>query len=185
MGPGGGDGLDQAARVAAHLEAVRRVLRQSILSEARRYPVPLTPPQVLALQTLVDQVRDAGGGLSLSELSRRMGLAHSTVSGIVTRLERHGLLRRTTRPDDRRFVTIELTQPVRRWVERELPASRLRPLLAAMRQATEPERAAILDGLATLERLLTADHAEDALGRGARPAEPPSGAAGPLGDVRR
>ncbi len=72
----------------------------------------LTPPQVLALEALVDHHRETGAGLSLSELSRRMGLAHSTVSGIVTRLERRGLLRRTTRPDDRRFVAIELTQPV-------------------------------------------------------------------------
>jgi DNA-binding MarR family transcriptional regulator len=155
MTAGAGDrALDDAARIAAHLEAVRRVLRESIWSQARRYPVPLTPPQVLALQILVDHLRDAGAGLSLSELSRRMGLAHSTVSGIVTRLERRGLLRRTTRPDDRRFVSIELTQPVKQWLERELPASRLRPLMAALGRATGRERAAILDGLATLERLL-------------------------------
>jgi DNA-binding MarR family transcriptional regulator len=151
---------DDAARVAAHLEAVRRVLRESIWSEARRYPVPLTPPQVLALRILVDHLREAGQGLSLSELSRRMGLAHSTVSGIVTRLERRGLLRRTTRPDDRRFVTIELTQPVKEWVGHELPALRLRPLTAAIGQATEQERSAILDGLATLERLLAPDTVE-------------------------
>jgi DNA-binding MarR family transcriptional regulator len=149
-----------AARIEAHVEAIRRVLRESILSEARRYRVPLTPPQVLALQTLVDHLREAGQGLSLSELSRRMGLAHSTVSGIVTRLERRGLLRRTTRPDDRRFVTIELTQPVKEWVGHELPALRLRPLTAAIGQATEQERSAILDGLATLERLLAPDTAE-------------------------
>jgi DNA-binding IclR family transcriptional regulator len=43
---------------------------------------------VHALQVLVDEMRDRGSRLSLSELSRRMGLAHSTVSGIVTRLER-------------------------------------------------------------------------------------------------
>lgn len=152
--------LEDAARIAAHLAAIRRVLRESILSETRRYPVPLTPPQVLALQVLVDHHREAGEGLSLSELSRRMGLAHSTVSGIVTRLERRDLLRRTTRPDDRRFVTIELTQPVKEWVGQELPALRLRPLTAAIGRATEQERTAILDGLATLDRLLGQDTAE-------------------------
>ncbi len=156
--------LDDAARVAGHLEAVRRVLRESIWAEARRYPVPLTPPQVLALQVLVDQVRDTGVGLSLSELSRRMGLAHSTVSGIVTRLERRGLLRRTTRPDDRRFVTIELTGPVTQWLEHELPAVRLRPLAAAIGQASAEERTAILHGLATLERLLTAGNVQHSTG---------------------
>jgi DNA-binding MarR family transcriptional regulator len=147
--------LEDAARIEGHLEAVRRVLRESILAETRRYRVPLTPPQVLALQVVVDHHREAGAGLSLSELSRRMGLAHSTVSGIVTRLERRELLRRTTRPGDRRFVTIELTQPVKEWVGGELPAVRLRPLTAAIGQATEQERRTIMDGLATLERLLT------------------------------
>jgi DNA-binding MarR family transcriptional regulator len=156
--------LEEAARIAAHLEAVRRVLQQSIWSEARRYPVPLTAPQLQALRVLVDQLRDTGGGLSLSELSRRLGLAHSTVSGIVTRLEGRGLLDRTTRPDDRRFVTIELTQPVREWLEHELPSSRLRPLVAAIGRATDQERATILDGLAALERLLTADNVQHGSG---------------------
>ena len=35
-----------------------------------------------------------GDGLSVKELSRRMGLSHSTVSGIVDRLERRGLVAR-------------------------------------------------------------------------------------------
>lgn len=146
--------IDDAARVAAQLDAIRRLVRESVWAEARRYPVPLTPSQVHALQVLVDEMRDRGSGLSLSELSRRMGLAHSTVSGIVTRLERRGLLGRSARPDDRRFVRIELAEPVKAWVERDLPASRLRPLAAALTEATEEERAAIVDGVATLHRLL-------------------------------
>ena len=143
--------IDDAARVAAQLDAIRRLVRESVWAEARRYPVPLTPSQVHALQVLVDEMRDRGSGLSLSELSRRMGLAHSTVSGIVTRLERRGLLGRSARPDDRRFVRIELAEPVK---ARDLPASRLRPLAAALTEATEEERAAIVDGVATLHRLL-------------------------------
>jgi DNA-binding MarR family transcriptional regulator len=155
---------EEAAHIAAHLEAVRRVLQQSIWSEARRYPIPLTPPQLQALRVLVDHLRDTGAGLSLSELSHRLGLAHSTVSGIVTRLERRGLLDRTTRPDDRRFVTIELTQPVKEWLEHELPTSRLRPLVAAIGRATDQERATILDGLATLERLFVPDTGDNGPG---------------------
>jgi DNA-binding MarR family transcriptional regulator len=146
--------LDAAERISTHLEAIRRALRESISAQADRYPVPLTAPQVLALQTLVEHLRESGAGLSLSELSRRMGLAHSTVSGIVSRLERRGLLRRSPRPEDRRFVQIELAEPVKEWLENELPAARLRPLAHALARADEDERAAILNGLATLERLL-------------------------------
>jgi len=146
---------DDAARVAAHLEAVRRALRDAISAAAQRYPVPLTPPQVAALEVLVDELRASGRGLSLSELSRRMGLAHSTVSGIVTRLERRGLLARVPDPEDRRFVRVELADAVKGWVEHDLPAARLRPLATALARADERERAVILKGLATLERLLS------------------------------
>jgi len=86
----------------------------------------------------------------VSQLSTRMGLAHNTVSGIAARLERHGLLSRTAQPDDRRYTRLELTEPVRDWLDRDLPAARLGPLVDAMRNATDEERSAILDGLAAL-----------------------------------
>lgn len=146
--------LDDARAISDHLAAIRRLLRESVRAQADAYPVPLTGPQVLALEILVDHGREAGEGLSLSELSRRMGLAHSTASGIVTRLEQRGLLRRDAHPDDRRFVRIELTQPVKSWLQRDLPAARLAPLGDAVRRARKDERAAVLEGLATLERLL-------------------------------
>ena len=148
------DAARAAAVVNDHLETIRRVLRESIWAEARRYPVPLTPPQITALEVLVDHTRETGAGLSVSELSTRMGLAHSTVSGIAARLERHGLLSRTAQPDDRRYTRLELTGPVRDWLDRDLPAARLGPLVDAMRNATDAERSAILDGLAALRRLL-------------------------------
>jgi DNA-binding MarR family transcriptional regulator len=146
----------EAARILAHLDVIGRALRQSIWAEVRRLPVRLTPPQVLAMQVLVDNARDqqAPAGLSLSQLSQRMGLAHSTVSGIVTRLARHGLVRRTLRSDDRRYAHIEITDPVRDWVGRDLPALRLQPLATALGQATDDERAAVLRGLTILQRLI-------------------------------
>jgi DNA-binding MarR family transcriptional regulator len=146
----------EAARILAHLDVIGRALRQSIWAEVRRLPVRLTPPQVLAMQVLVDNARDqqAPAGLSLSQLSQRMGLAHSTVSGIVTRLARHGLVRRTLRSDDRRYAHIEITDPGRDWVGRDLPALRLQPLATALGQATDDERAAVLRGLTILQRLI-------------------------------
>jgi len=55
---------------------------------------------------------------------------------------------------DRRYTRLELTGPVRDWLDRDLPAARLGPLVDAMRNATDAERSAILDGLAALRRLL-------------------------------
>jgi DNA-binding MarR family transcriptional regulator len=83
-----------------------------------------------------------------------MGLAHSTVSGIVDRLEQRDLVRRVPRRDDRRFVSIELTASVQKWLIDALPASRLGPLATAMDNATVSQREAIVGGVETLRRLL-------------------------------
>jgi DNA-binding MarR family transcriptional regulator len=146
--------LNQAAEIADHLQAIRRTLREAVWEQARRYPVPLTGPQLHVLQALVAEARATGAGLSVSDLSGRVGLAHSTVSGIVARLEDRRLLRRVTDPDDRRRTRVELTPRVRSWVDRELPAARQQPIAAALGRASPAERAEVTRGVATLRRLL-------------------------------
>ena len=152
---------EEATEIAASLDAISRVIRRSAWDEARKLPVALTPPQLLAMQTLVEaalasvEPGDPGdGGLSLSALSTRMGLAHSTTSGIVDRLERLGLVRRVPRPDDRRFTIVQLVDAVTAWVRHDLPSRKAGSLLAALRRATSEERSAIREGIATLERLV-------------------------------
>lgn len=146
---------DEAERIAGHLEAVRRVMQEAVWDEARRFPVPLTPQQVLALRTLVDQTRNSTRSLSLSELTEAMGLAHSTVSGIVARLEARNLLVRRSDPIDRRVTRIELAQSVKDWLAKDLPTRRTSPLTLALSEASPAERQRVLDGLATLERLVS------------------------------
>jgi DNA-binding MarR family transcriptional regulator len=145
--------VDDAAAVADDIHAISRLLHRSVLAQTRRLPVPLTPPQARAMQTLVEAHRD-GAGLSLSQLSARMGMAHSTVSGIVTRLVRLGMVRRTTWDGDRRHVRIELTDQVRTWVARDLPRLRRRPLAMALAGMTAEQTAALRDNLALLRQLL-------------------------------
>jgi DNA-binding MarR family transcriptional regulator len=149
------DDAAAAAKAAAdHLEAIRKILRDAVWAHAQRLRVPLTGPQLMAVQTLVEELRASRSGLSVSELSRRMGLAHSTVSGIVDRLEQRELVRRVRGGEDRRFVSVELAAPVQRWLRDELPASRAGPLAAAMSRAGAAEREQLLESLATLQRLL-------------------------------
>ncbi len=138
-----------AARVAALLEAIARAQKEALRARAH----PLTPPQARAMEALVAATRE-GTGLTVSELSGELGLAHSTVSGIVDRLERDGLVRRTPVPGDRRFTRIEITGPVRAWLRDELPALRLAPLTAALERATAEEQAAVIASLELLARLL-------------------------------
>jgi DNA-binding MarR family transcriptional regulator len=65
----------------------------------------LTGPQITALKIL-----EAVGDLSLSELSERMSARNSTITGIVDRMERDGLVVRERSRTDRRVVKIRATE---------------------------------------------------------------------------
>jgi DNA-binding MarR family transcriptional regulator len=136
-----------AQEVEGHLRAIRQVLRQPMPAEFARGP--LTGPQRSVMQVLYH-----AEGLSLKELSRRMALAHSTVSGIVDRLEKRGVVER--RPDvfDGRVSVIHVAPPVRESLRDAYPGVVLHPISAAMGRATLAESGAILEGLRTLHRLV-------------------------------
>jgi len=136
-----------AAEIEAHLSAVRQVLRQPVEAEFARGN--LTAPQRSVMQALFHT-----DGLSLKDLSRRVGLAHSTVSGIVDRLEKRGLAERRPDPSDGRASVIVVSQAVRAYMRDAFPALVLNPVIAALRSAKPAQRAVILEGLRTLRRVL-------------------------------
>jgi DNA-binding MarR family transcriptional regulator len=136
-----------AREIEGHLSVVRQILRQPVEAEFAR-------GHLTAAQRGVMQVLFHGGGLSLKELSRRVGLAHSTVSGIVDRLEQRGLVRRRPQPADGRASIIEVSKRVTDFMRERYPAMVADPMVAALRRAKPAERAAILEGLRTLRRIV-------------------------------
>src|SRR5271156_2578122 len=83
--------LKLAQEVDQHLSYIRQRLRVRLETEFASGG--LTAPQRMVMQVLVQSE-----GLSLKQLSARVSLAHSTVSGIVDRLEARGMVVR--RRDD-------------------------------------------------------------------------------------
>ena len=75
----------------------------------------LTGPQLTVVK-LLEQV----GDLSLSELSDRIRAQNSTVTGIIDRMEREGLVLRERSKEDRRVVHIKLT-PKGHTLAKEIP----------------------------------------------------------------
>ena len=142
-------GKQELARVTQeideHLRRVRRILRQPLETEFARGG--LTGPQRSVMQAVVH-----ANGMSLKDLSRSVGLAHSTVSGIVDRLVKKGLLARQSDQKDRRLSLIVPSRQVREYVRNKLPALTIHPLQEALRRTRPAERAAILDGLRILRR---------------------------------
>ena len=140
--------LNRLAReIDTDLRAVRQALRRPIDIDIARGR--LTGPQILALQALVPT-----DGLTLKELSARIGLAHSTVSVIIDRLEARRLVRREPHPSDGRATRILVARQVNDYVQRELPKLRVQPLTAALAAATPREREVVASGVRVLRRML-------------------------------
>jgi MarR family transcriptional regulator, organic hydroperoxide resistance regulator len=149
-GGAGREPMAEAAEIARLLRAVRKQVEQPQNAAARG--TGLTVPQVSTLSVLFDR-----GPVSLKDLSRELGLSHSTVSGIVDRLERQGLARRSVDPTDRRVSLIEVTDKVDAYARKGYAESQAGRLVGALEAASPRQRTSILEALALLDSLLTGD----------------------------
>jgi DNA-binding MarR family transcriptional regulator len=102
---------------------------------------------------------------TMQELARRLGLDKSSVTGLVARAEKRGLVQRTPAPDDRRAVHVSLTASGRTTV-----AAVVRGFQADIASATaslSPADKAHLSQVAT--RIVTGAHRGGPPGAPARP----------------
>ncbi len=144
------DKLIQDVETIDHqLRMIRREVRRAYEADERR--AGLTGPQTHAMIVLVRALHEGRDGITIRELSEQMGLAQSTVSSLIERLERKKLLQRQVDPDDRRRTRVVLVEAVKAYLEQHQPSS---SLAAVMEQASAEERKVVLDGLSTLLRLL-------------------------------
>lgn len=133
--------------MSAQLHGIQRKVRRRLEAESSKGG--LTGPQRLVMQALVES-----DGMSLKQLSQTVSLAHSTVSGIVDRLEKRGLVERHTLDSDRRVTQIRASRAVQQFPQKRAPKLMLHPLVRALRRASAEERRAVSRGLEILERLL-------------------------------
>jgi DNA-binding MarR family transcriptional regulator len=145
--------LQEAEQLVKYLRDIRSILKRT--DDMDTAGISLTAPQVDVLRELV-----ATNGMSLKELSKRLGLAHSTVSGIVDRLERDNLVYRSPDPDDKRITRIYAGPSVLEYTDRTMYLRRGSVVAQALQQATPEDREQIIGGITKLYALLTAgaDH---------------------------
>ena len=113
--------------------------------------VNLTFPQALALS-----IMGAEGPMPISKLAENMGSANSTISGIVDRLERLGLAKRTWSELDHRVIYVETTE---KYLEiRERAKSGVNEYFNSLLDRLAPgEWEDVANALEVLDRALTAD----------------------------
>jgi DNA-binding MarR family transcriptional regulator len=141
------DLMQLAQEIDGHLRVLRRAVRKPMDVEIAQ--AGLTGPQVNVMQALVEK-----NGMSLKELSGSVGMAHSTVSGIVDRLEKRGMVERQADADDRRFTKILVSQIVQNYMKNTMPSLQLHPIVKALDRATPAERESIIEGFRSLRRLM-------------------------------
>ena len=97
--------MDQSELIADTIDNLRRVFQViQEYSKKVEHTTGLTSPQLWAIKLLA-----GSAPMKVSELARRMYLHPATVVGVLTRLESHGLIKKTRSKEDRRVVWVELT----------------------------------------------------------------------------
>ena len=88
----------------------------------------ITGPQLWALKIIYQN-----GSLSLGELSQKMYLHPSTISGVIDRLEKKGYVLRSRNQKDRRIVKVVLT-PKGRNLAQKVPNPPQRKMIYGLRE---------------------------------------------------
>ena len=91
------------ADIEKKLRYISGIIKQKGREILNQYPI--TPPQFIALQWLLET-----GDMTIGELSNKMYLACSTTTDLIDRMEKNELVERVRDPKDRRVVRIHLLE---------------------------------------------------------------------------
>jgi len=92
---------ESIAELEKRLRHISGAIKQNGRKILNNYPI--TSPQFIALQWLIEE-----GNLTIGELSQKNGLAFSTTTDLVDRMERNNLVKRIKDENDRRVVRIHV-----------------------------------------------------------------------------
>jgi len=141
--------------------AVSRLLKQimGLIKNANRPcgGMNLTGPQAMLVGIIAHY-----GEMKISDLSEKMGLSKSTVSGIVDRLEKQGIVERMRSKDDRRVVWVSLSSEHKACMKNKFESIEYK-LEEIMREATDEEVKKIFEGLEILKNLIEKNNNDNLL----------------------
>jgi DNA-binding MarR family transcriptional regulator len=144
--------VEEVSKAVAIVQLMKKVMskiKQEIGDHFKE--MNLTGPQGILLGTLAHQDE-----MKVSELSEKVGLSNSTVSGILDRLENQGLVERIRSKEDRRVVYIKVTDEFRKQSQKHFEEVN-RVIEQMMEKATQEELDTILKGMETLKEIMHRD----------------------------
>ena len=106
--------VTRSVAISEIMQSLRRIFKaiQDYSQEVSK-EFGITGPQLWALKTI-----STNGSLSPGELSKKMYLHPSTITGVVDRLEKKGYVARDRGQEDRRVVKVQLTPKGRKLVKK-------------------------------------------------------------------
>lgn len=136
------------------LRSIRRIIRSVALQSKRLSKATgLTLPQIAVLRAIESSPEHE---LSVAGISRGVQLSSPTVSGILDRLERAGLVERRRGSEDRRKVWLKLTDEGRRKLA-DTPAPLQDRFVSQLMQLPDGRQRELLGALAQIVELMEAD----------------------------
>ena len=138
----------QAREAERLISSIREQLRKPV--NAAFAEGELTGPQRSVMHVLVTRTKP----ISLNDLRHELGLAQSTVSGIVDRLVQRGLIVRDVDPSDRRSLLLVPSPAVRHFLQTQVAELSATPLAVALARTSPARRSSILASLSQLNELL-------------------------------
>ena len=143
--------LSEAQDILALVRSLRRALLQGARGELAR-------SGLTGAQASIVSLLGTRGPHTISELASELQLGHSTVSGIIDRLQTRGIVQRLTDPADRRYTRVALTEELSRKVPSLIASGPGSRILTGLASASPSERKTMRDGLKLLQRYLIASN---------------------------
>ena len=142
---------DKDREIAEIVDDLRRIF-QAVHSYTRRAKKEsgLTGPQLWAIKMIAD-----AGSIRVSDLSKKMYLHPATVIGILDRLIRLGLIKKTRSRTDRRVVHVSLTKAGKEVVARS-PEVAQGMIVSGLEALSAQRLGKISDGMKEMVRILQA-----------------------------
>ncbi|MGK0465278.1 MarR family winged helix-turn-helix transcriptional regulator [Clostridium sp.] len=138
--------MSSGIKIFRSLKRVGHMLKSSMGKHFNE--MNLTGPQGMMMGILSHD-----GEMKISDLSEKIGLSNSTVSGIIDRLEKQGLVERTRSNEDRRVVYVNISDEFKKNSKTNFCKIE-KTFEDIMKKATDEEISSILEGLDTLEKLM-------------------------------
>lgn len=145
--------LNMSERAEGILRAVRRIVRCTTLHSKRIYrDSGLTVPQLLCLRAIASAKTV---NVTPVQIARQVQLSPATVTGILDRLERYGLILRERLKHDRRKVGLRLTDPGHERLAAQ-PAPLQERFLQRLERLDEAEQQRLLGALEQVVEMMEA-----------------------------